>query len=70
MVMLPTQITGAPGSTGTAWAILRAVTAAQIQEIGFSRIRVMGMAARSRSRTYHQRGVDSFTGPPAAAAGA
>ena len=39
-------------------AIFRAVTAAQIQETGFSRMRVTGAGAPSR--TYHQRGVESF----------
>src|SRR5690606_25182675 len=59
-VRLPMETTAAPGSTGVALAILRAVTPAHSHEAGFSSIRVTG--AWRRSRLYHQRGVFSFTG--------
>ena len=39
-VRLPTEITAQPGSTGMVRAIFRAVTPAQIQPSGFSRLRV------------------------------
>src|SRR5690606_33096214 len=62
-VRLPIEMTGAPGSTGVARAILRAVTPAHSQEAGLSSIRVTG--AWRASRLYHQRGVFSFTGASA-----
>src|SRR5690606_41248238 len=62
-VRLPMETTAAPGSTGVARAILRAVTPAHSHEAGFSSIRVTG--AWRRSRLYHQRGVFSFTGASA-----